>query len=255
MLLVLNSLGNVNITEKLDMEKDSEKFSKIILFFYVPEVIEDLSTKRVLTTELVNGQPIDKLTDLSREERNEISRNILHLTLEEVFIHKLMQTDPNWSNFLYDRDSGRISLLDFGSTREFTQSFVDEYMKIIYAASINDRETVLDSSINIGFLSGYEAKVMNEAHVDSVMILGESFQKDVAFDFTNQTTSSRIHSLVPTMLSHRLRAPPEEIYSLHRKMAGVFLLCTKLEAEINCHVLFSDVYSRYKESSENQVSN
>lgn len=38
--------------------------------FYVPEVIWDLTTKQVLTTELVSGEPLDKLVNSDQKTRN-----------------------------------------------------------------------------------------------------------------------------------------------------------------------------------------
>jgi aarF domain-containing kinase len=87
---------------------------------------------------------------------------------------------------------------------------------------------------------------MKDAHVDAVMILGEAFAKDETFDFGRQSTAGRIHHLVPVMLKHRLTPPPEETYSLHRKMAGCFLLCAKLLAQIKCKPMFDAVYEEYE---------
>ena len=92
----------------------------------------------------------------------------------------------------------------------------------------------------------YSHQVMNNAHVDSVMILGEAFTENKPFDFGKQTTAKRIHDLIPIMLRHRLTAPPEETYSLHRKMAGSFLLCSKLDAKFNCKPLFDDLWNSYE---------
>lgn len=41
-------------------------------FFYVPEVIDELSSRHVLTTELVPGFPLDKAESLSQELKNEV---------------------------------------------------------------------------------------------------------------------------------------------------------------------------------------
>lgn len=86
---------------------------------------------------------------------------------------------------------------------------------------------------------------MEEAHVNATMYLGEIYRSDL-FDFANQKTTQKIQELVPTMLAHRLRPPPEEIYSLHRKLSGVFLLCSKLKVAINCRKIFLDHYNNYK---------
>lgn len=140
----------------------------------------------------------------------------------------------------------QLLLLDFGASREYPKSFMDTYVRIIKAASEDDRETVLQLSRKIGFFTGYESQVMEKAHVDAVMILGEMFQYDGEFNFANQNTTQRIQNLVPTMLAHRLCPPPEEIYSLHRKISGVFLLCSKLKVAINCKDLFLEKYNQYK---------
>ena len=92
---------------------------------------------------------------------------------------------------------------------------------------------------------------MRDAHVESVLILGEAFAKEGKFDFGTQTTTMRIHNLIPVMLKHRLTAPPEETYSLHRKMGGCFLLCTKLKGNIDCKPMFDDVWNRYEFGKNN----
>ncbi|XP_064484403.1 atypical kinase COQ8B, mitochondrial-like [Ornithodoros turicata] len=217
--------------------------------YYVPEVFEDLSSKYVLSTELIAGTPVDKLVDAPQELRNRVCYLLLKLCLLELYDFNYMQTDPNWSNFFYNEEIEKVMLLDFGACREYDKTFVDKYMKVIKGAADRDREKVLHYSKELGFLTGYEAKVMEEAHIDAVMILGEAFSVDGGFNFGTQNTTRRIQNLVPVMLQHRLTPPPEETYSLHRKLSGIFLLCSKLRANINCKELFDDTYARYKFSS------
>lgn len=117
---------------------------------------------------------------------------------------------------------------------------------MIHGAAIGNRDQVLQSSIKLGFLTGYDDKVMKDAHIDAVMILGEPFAHDTPFDFGTQSTTQKLNNLLPVIVRHRLVPPPEEIYSLHRKMAGMFLLCAKLKATVNCSHLWNTVYSNYK---------
>ena len=146
---------------------------------------------------------------------------MLRLCLNELFVFNFMQTDPNWSNFFYNKATRKIWLLDFGATRPFSKQFVDKYIRIIRAAADNDRAGVLDWSRQLGFLTGYETKAMEDAHAEAVLILGEAFAKDELFDFGKQHTTRRINNLVPVMINHRLTPPPEETYSLHRFAASL----------------------------------
>ncbi|KZC11761.1 PREDICTED: aarF domain-containing protein kinase 4 [Dufourea novaeangliae] len=227
----------------------TKKYKQLILpykDYYVPAVLDELSTSQVFTTELVEGIPIDKCTSLDLETREHICKLIMRLCLKELFVFRYMQTDPNWSNFFYNVNTRQLVLLDFGACREYGKSFMDKYIEIIYAASEGDRDKILNLSREMGFLTGYESKIMEEAHVDTVMVLGQVFDKNHKYyDFGGQDVTKRIQALVPTILDNRLCPPPEEIYSLHRKLSGVFLLCAKLQVKINCRDMFREVYASY----------
>jgi len=215
--------------------------------FYVPEVHNDLSSKRILTTEFLEGVPLDAVGELEDlETRNLIGEAVLRLTLTELFQWRCMQTDPNWSNFLFCTEKQKIGLIDFGASRYFTTQFVDNYVKIINSAACGDKAGILHWSKEVGFITGYEAKTLLDAHVDAIMILGEAFQIDAPFDFGNATTLARVTNIVPAILTHRLSAPPEEVYSLHRKMAGVFLLCTRLKCNMNIKHLWDEIWASYE---------
>lgn len=88
---------------------------------------------------------------------------------------------------------------------------------------------------------------MKNTHVDAVLILGEAFAVD-KFEFGNQNLTNRIHQLIPTMLKHRLTPPPEETYSLHRKLSGAYLACAKLSATVECRAFFLKLYNDYHNS-------
>ncbi|KAK7520924.1 ubiquinone biosynthesis protein-like protein coq-8 [Phyllosticta citriasiana] len=220
--------------------------------FRVPAVISEASGKEVLTSELMNGKGITKLKTLAQEERDWIGTNVLRLCLRELVEFRFMQTDPNWTNFLYNGQDRKIELLDFGASRDYPREFTDPYVKTLIAASKNDRETIRDLSIELGYLTGSESKDMLNAHVDSVLTLAEPFKGDSpeVYDFSDQTITDRVRSFIPVMLNERLAPPPEETYSLHRKLSGAFLLCARLGARVPCRQMFADAVKKYEEQSK-----
>ncbi|XP_015891827.3 protein ABC transporter 1, mitochondrial [Ziziphus jujuba] len=218
--------------------------------FYVPLVVEDISSKRILTTELVAGIPIDRVALLTQETRNYVGRKLLELTLMELFSFQFMQTDPNWSNFLYDEATKSINLIDFGAARDFPKSFVDNYLRMVLACANGDRDVVIEMSKRLGFLSGIESEIMLEAHVQAGFVVGLPFSKAGGYDFRSTNITQSISSLGATMLKHRLTPPPDEAYSLHRKLSGAFLACIKLGAVVPCRELLLEVYEHYEFGEE-----
>ncbi len=157
-----------------------------------------------------------------------------------------MQTDPNLTNFLYNATTNKLELLDFGASREFPEAFVELYTKNLDAASRKDRAACRDYSIQLGYLTGYESKAMLNAHIDSIMTLAEPFMDyapDV-YDFENQSITDRVRAFIPVMLRERLAPPPEETYSLHRKLSGAFLLCARLGSRVRCKELFDQALTK-----------
>lgn len=217
--------------------------------FRVPDVIDSLSTKNVLTTTFFDGITLDAAINENQAIRDLIGKSILEICLLELFRFKAMQTDPNWSNFLFNPANKTIGLIDFGASRYFSPNFIDNYIRIIRASANNDPESIRELSVKCGFLTGYETREMTDAHVSAVMILGACFRSDDIFDFGAQSTTQSIHKLIPVMLKHRLTPPPEDSYSLHRKMSGAFLLCTKLRSRVYCKPLFERIWNEYNNTS------
>ena len=200
--------------------------------YYVPEVIDELSSGDVITGEFISGVSMNALEDFPQEVRDEIGYRIMSLTLHELFIYNFMQTDPNPSNFYYDIDADRLNLIDFGAARAYDQNFLDFYWQVIKGAVQLDDDLIWKASIKMGFVTGEENQAMRQAHIESIKIVGEPFRHSGLFDFGNEDLTSRIYKTMPVMLKNRLRPPPAEVYSLHRKLSGSYLLCIRLKSRV-----------------------
>lgn len=215
--------------------------------FTVPKIVDNASGKQVLTMELMQGVAVTKIRDLSQQQRDWIGSQVMRLCLREIMEFKFMQTDPNWTNFLFNERTNRIELLDFGASRDYPEEFVNLYVRVLEAASRKDRKAVGDLSVELGYLTGYESKVMHNAHIDSVITLAEPFTSNAPklYDFQDQTITDRVRSLIPVMVRERLAPPPEETYSLHRKLSGAFLLCARLGSKVHCQDMFNTAFQKF----------
>jgi aarF domain-containing kinase len=210
--------------------------------FVVPKVYSEASGKQVLTMEFMDGVGVTRVQSFTQEQKDWIGTQILRLCLREITEFRFMQTDPNWTNFLYNAETDKLELLDFGASREYPEEFIAKYAKLLAAASRSDKDTVQTLSIQLGYLTGHESKAMLDAHVASVLTLAEPFSgsSPVVYDFKDQTITERVKALIPVMIRERLAPPPEETYSLHRKLSGAFLLCARLGSRVRCRELFEN---------------
>ncbi|KAJ8690714.1 hypothetical protein PTI98_012120 [Pleurotus ostreatus] len=228
--------------------------------FKVPWVWEG-STDEVLVMERVRGVNIGEITHqnatkkLSQEERNDIASSILQLCLRELFDFRLMQTDPNWTNFLWNAQTRQIELVDFGATREYTKEFMDNWLRLLQSAISEDRTSCIEWSIKLGYLTGQETDIMFDAHVASMTLLATPFRPTTTQPFAFGPGSAwaditaKTREQIPIMLNHRLTPPPRETYSLNRKLSGSFLLASRLGARFDTRTLWDTIVGRYQFST------
>ncbi|KAJ9115503.1 hypothetical protein QFC22_005261 [Naganishia vaughanmartiniae] len=207
------------LADECNYEKEAEagRRMKVYLegeeFFEVPRVIDELSTRRVLTTEMMSGRPLSESKAFSQELRD------------------------------------KLQLIDFGATREYSTEFIDKWYRLLKSVIDNDREAMKEYSLKVGYLTGEENEAMLEAHLRSMELLAVPFTEET-YDFSKQSVTDEVKKLIPTMLKYRLTPPPNETYSLNRKLSGSFLLCAKLGSRVNCRALWDDVVGDYKVTTE-----
>jgi len=119
--------------------------------FLLPEVHRELTTGSILAMSRVDGVGIESLGDAPQAERDRVVRLLLALLLCDLFEFRLVQTDPNFANYRYDRAAGRLILLDLGATRPYPEVTVEAYRRLMTAAIAGDRQAMSAAAMAIGY--------------------------------------------------------------------------------------------------------
>ncbi|HEU4521638.1 MAG TPA: AarF/UbiB family protein [Thermoanaerobaculia bacterium] len=123
---------------------------------YIPAVLQDLSSQRVLTTELVKGRKVSKLTPVAMIDRDyaELAAVLTQAYLKQICVDGFWHSDPHPGNvFIRDLDgSPQVVLLDFGMVARISHEFQDEIIKLLLAVSSNRGSEVADACVRMSEL-------------------------------------------------------------------------------------------------------
>jgi predicted unusual protein kinase regulating ubiquinone biosynthesis (AarF/ABC1/UbiB family) len=207
----------------------------------VPRVHWDLTTSRVMAMDFVDGIPLDTLAelDLPQARRDAVGAQLERLLFRELFEFRVMQTDPNFANYLYQPAAGRIVLLDFGATKVFSAEFVARYAKITRAVIDGDRDAVGRYAAAIGYLSPDDPPDRVRASIEVIQLVCEPLRHRGRYDFGASGLAARVRALSVDLGIRRglLRAPPADTMFLHRKLVGSFLLLARIGARVDARAL------------------
>ncbi len=209
--------------------------------FLVPAVHRDLSTSRILAMDFAEGVSIDQLSasNYSRDERNRVASLLSRLMIRELFEFALVQTDPNFGNFLYDGDTRRIVLLDFGATRAVPAPLVEGYQRLARATLNGDPAEMREGAINLGYIGADEPPAQIERLLDLIALSGEVISSDGPYDFGRSTLFERVFARGRDMFNDQMfnHMPEPATMFLQRKFAGIFMLCRRLRAQVDLRTM------------------
>ena len=98
----------------------------------VPEVLHDLTTSRVLTTELAEGVRFDEMLRWPEHERNLAAETIYRFAFGSLYGLGMFNGDPHPGNYLFE-EGGRVTFLDYGLVKHFTDDELAGFEALIQA--------------------------------------------------------------------------------------------------------------------------
>jgi predicted unusual protein kinase regulating ubiquinone biosynthesis (AarF/ABC1/UbiB family) len=111
----------------------------------VPQVVDEFSTDRVLTTELSNGVRFADTVDWTQAERDLAGETIYRFVFRSFNRHRLFNGDPHPGNYLFEKGGPlgvRVVFLDFGLVKQFTQKEMETFWTMI-RYQVTERDPIL----------------------------------------------------------------------------------------------------------------
>ncbi|HEY1059696.1 MAG TPA: AarF/ABC1/UbiB kinase family protein [Limnobacter sp.] len=201
----------------------------------IPGVHRALSTPRILAMDFVEGEPIENLATAPQAVRDGVLTTLFTLMFRELLHMRLMQTDPNFANYLVRPAQQAVVLLDFGATRRFTPELVAGYQAVMNAALVGSRQALEQAALQIGYFDHETQAHHRELVLDLMALACEPLCTVGAYDFGEANLAERLRDTGLALAEDRQfwHTPPVDCLFLHRKMGGLFLLATRLKARVN----------------------
>ncbi|MEW8027091.1 MAG: AarF/ABC1/UbiB kinase family protein [Candidatus Thiodiazotropha sp.] len=159
----------------------------------IPAVDGDHSSKRVLTTERLQGLHLDAWL---RGHPGQPARDHFGQLLYDIFVHSFyglqaLHADPNPGNYLFAED-GTLGLLDFGCVRYYSSDFVSLMPVLLHAYMTRDAEKVISTYQQLGMVAEMNGDQLQSFYDHVLQPFGDWLTKPFKagrFDFSNRKTS------------------------------------------------------------------
>jgi predicted unusual protein kinase regulating ubiquinone biosynthesis (AarF/ABC1/UbiB family) len=120
-------------------------------FIRVPEVLPELSSRRVLTMELSEGVRYAKALTAEQSLRDRWGEAIYRFLSANLVLRGLFNADPHPGNYLFHPD-GSVTFLDFGCVKRFTPTQVGKMEELVHAIIAQDGERLVRAWVAAGFV-------------------------------------------------------------------------------------------------------
>lgn len=255
------------LREELDYEREA-KHTELYTYMlrdeknvHVPEIIEELSTDRLLTSTWLDGNKILTFKNAPQQQRNEIAFNLFRAWYVPLYYYGIIHGDPHLGNYTI-HDNNSVNLLDFGCVRVFPAQFVGGVIDLYHALQNKDNDLAVHAYETWGF------KNLNTEQIETLNIWAEFLYGPILENKTRsighadgaiygKETAEKVHKKLRE-LSKEMGgiAVPREFVFMDRAALGLGSVFIHLDAQINWHNLFNELIQDFSvEKLQKQQAN
>ena len=227
------------LLEELDYIHEAEntrrmaRLHKDVPEIVIPGVVEEASTKRVLTMEFVEGIPPEEACSAryDQELKNLWGANLFNFQFRGLLVHRFLHADPNLSNFAFLED-GRIVVYDFGCVKRIPRKLAVGYADLLIAAHEGRKEDMPQILLELGVYKEDGTPLAGELTDPYYDLFAEVLREDPPYTFGED--EELYDKLFDLGLSNWMEAKdirfPRHIIFIDRSLGGHFGNLSKLDA-------------------------
>jgi predicted unusual protein kinase regulating ubiquinone biosynthesis (AarF/ABC1/UbiB family) len=217
---------------------------------WVPEVLPELSTGRLLTMTWLDGEPLMTAKSAPQEARNEIARNMFAAWYRPLYRYGVLHGDPHLGNYTI-REDASVNLLDYGCVRVLPADFVQRVIDLYRAVLHDDRDLMMHAFEGWGF-TGLSNELADALAIWAKYIYGPL--TDDRARLIDESGGGRFGGAVAAKTHGEIRRlggvkPPREFVLLDRSAIGLGSVFLHLGAKLNWHRAFEELIDGFDSAS------
>ncbi|MDP7546884.1 MAG: AarF/ABC1/UbiB kinase family protein [Alphaproteobacteria bacterium] len=245
---------HAEISERLREELDYHREGRHMALFtdilkgqrhiHVPTILPELSTRRLLTMNWLDGQPLLSFREAELETRNTVALNMFRAWYEPFYNSGVIHGDPHLGNYSVRGDLD-INLLDFGCIRVFEGKFVQGVIDLYRAIRDGNEALAVHAYETWGF-TGLSREVIETLNLWANFVYGPLLE-DRNRRIREDSDATGVYGRdVAEKVHRRLRElggvqPPREFVFMDRAAIGLGGVFMHLNAEVNWYREFHDL--------------
>ncbi len=218
----------------------------------VPELLPDLSTKRLLTMTWLEGRKLLDYKTRPLDERNTIAKAMFRAWWYPFSHYAVIHGDPHLGNYTIWEEDGRaagINLLDYGCIRTFEPKFVGGVVDLYHGLRTKNRDLIVHAYETWGF-RGLSNDLIDILNIWAGFIYGPLLDdrvRPVAEGVSPSEYGRREVFRVHQGLKEKgpVKVPREFVF-MDRAAVGLGGVFLHLAAEMNFYRVFNEVIEDFK---------
>jgi predicted unusual protein kinase regulating ubiquinone biosynthesis (AarF/ABC1/UbiB family) len=236
------------VLEELDYRREAEN-QRLVAAYYdghptimVPKIVDELSTRRVVTSELADGARFAELAQWSQQERDLAAETIYRFTFRSLYDVHAFNGDPHPGNYLF-HGGGRVTFLDFGLVKHFSAEELRPLVDMVrYLCVEQDPEGFRAAMVDAGFLRA-DAPLSTETVVEHMAVFYDTVRQPGPRTMTGDYASAVVRRFfdVRSPLAQWVSVPRSYVI-LQRINLGLFAILGELTATADWRGIAEEIW-------------